>query len=94
MPITFSPLLSSLSNVSGKAINHLNYWMTGKASPPIDQLFRLAHLLGVKVNDLYIYEPEKTAGPCRIPATLRKVAVFFHKKGLTLSPSSVHICHA
>lgn len=41
----------------GISANTLSNWATGKTYPTVDKAFRLAKLLGVKVDDLY--EEEK-----------------------------------
>ncbi|WP_223592775.1 helix-turn-helix transcriptional regulator [Neobacillus bataviensis] len=38
--------------------NTLSNWCTGKTYPTAPQLFKLAALLGVKVDDLYRFEAE------------------------------------
>lgn len=39
--------------------NTLSNWVTGKTTPTVYDLFKLAHLLGVKVDDLYEWEEEE-----------------------------------
>lgn len=36
--------------------NTLSNWCTGKSTPSVDKLFKLASLLEVKVDDLYTYK--------------------------------------
>lgn len=43
----------------GKTANTISNWCTGKSYPPAPELFDLAELLGVKVDDLYEWEEEK-----------------------------------
>ncbi|MEW5567398.1 helix-turn-helix domain-containing protein [Rossellomorea marisflavi] len=38
----------------GVSQNQVSNWVTGKSYPTIPNLFRLADLLGVKVDDLFI----------------------------------------
>jgi putative transcriptional regulator len=37
----------------GISANQLSNWITGRSYPPLDKAFKLAELLGVKVDDLY-----------------------------------------
>lgn len=37
----------------GISANTLSNWSTGKSIPSLDKAFKLADLLGVKVDDLY-----------------------------------------
>lgn len=39
--------------------NTLSNWVTGKSTPTARDLFKLAHLLGVKVDDFYEWEEEE-----------------------------------
>jgi putative transcriptional regulator len=39
--------------------NTISNWCTGKSYPSVPQLFELASLLNVKVDDLYIYKEDK-----------------------------------
>jgi putative transcriptional regulator len=43
----------------GVSQNTLSNWCTGKTYPSIPQLFKLANLLGVTINELYEYREEK-----------------------------------
>ena len=42
--------------------NTISNWCTGKSYPSVPQLFELAKLLNVKVDDLYIYKEEENEG--------------------------------
>lgn len=39
--------------------NTISNWCTGKSYPSVPDLFKLAKLLGVKVDDLYKWEEEE-----------------------------------
>lgn len=39
--------------------NTISNWCSGKTYPSVPQLFKLAKILNVKVDDLYIYREEK-----------------------------------
>lgn len=43
----------------GKSANTISNWCTGKSHPSIKELWDLAELLGVKVDDLYSVKEEK-----------------------------------
>jgi transcriptional regulator with XRE-family HTH domain len=36
--------------------NQLSNWIAGRSYPPLDKAYKLAALLGVKVDDLYEHE--------------------------------------
>lgn len=42
-----------------KSRNTISNWCTGKSYPSVPELFDLADLLGVKVDDLYEWEKEE-----------------------------------
>jgi transcriptional regulator with XRE-family HTH domain len=43
----------------GVSRNTLSNWVTGKTTPTVSDLFKLARLLEVKVDDLYEWEEEQ-----------------------------------
>ncbi|MGM9925214.1 MAG: helix-turn-helix transcriptional regulator [Bacillus sp. (in: firmicutes)] len=45
-----------LSDRYGKTPNTISNWCTGKSFPSVKELFDLADILGVKVDDLYEWE--------------------------------------
>lgn len=44
-----------LMNLMEVSRNTISNWSSGKSYPNTNQLFKLAYLLGVKVDDLYEY---------------------------------------
>lgn len=38
--------------------NTLSNWCTGNTYPSVPQLFKLANMLGVTVNDMYVYKED------------------------------------
>lgn len=47
-----------LLKIFGISNNTLSNWCTGKTYPSVPQLYKLASLLNVKVDDLYEYKGE------------------------------------
>ncbi|WP_050616252.1 helix-turn-helix transcriptional regulator [Bacillus testis] len=49
----------ALSNRYEKTPNTISNWCTGKSFPSVKELFDLADILGVKVDDLYEWEEKE-----------------------------------
>ncbi|WP_206425313.1 helix-turn-helix transcriptional regulator [Staphylospora marina] len=47
---------TNLAKLLGEQTQTVNMWVIGRTRPPIDKAFRIAQLLGVKMEDLYSFE--------------------------------------
>lgn len=64
------PTQSNLAEIMGEKVQTLNLWVTGKTTPPIAKAFRMAQVLGVKVDDLFEYQPEEGEEPAVVQGGL------------------------